>query len=300
MAVFQPGIFAQGTRHHHHLELTVPAEADPGAVAAAIRGLREPAVTAGGSNIVIGFGAGLWRRLAPDDAPPSLRPFQAVEGRGHRAPATQRDIWAWIHGAGPDIVLDTARAVAAAFGEVAELGLDQPCFVYRDSRDLTGFVDGTENPPVGDAPGAVIIPEGEVGEGGCFAMTQRYVHDLSRFHALPVEEQERVIGRTKDHSEELPDELKPPTAHIARVVIEDEHGAELEVFRRSVAYGNVDEHGLLFVLFSRDLERVDRMLARMFGLAEDGLTDRLLDFTTPTTGSYWFVPSLDVLNDRFR
>ncbi len=299
MAYFQPGIFAQGTRFHHHLEFAVPQGADLGAVAAAMRRLREPAVTAGGANIVIGFGAGLWRRIAGDAAPPSLRPFAAIDGTARRAPATQRDIWVWLHGAGPDIVLDTARAVAAAFGEVATLEVEQPCFVYRDSRDLTGFVDGTENPPVGEAPSAVIIPEGEPGAGGCFALTQRYVHDLSAFHALSVEEQEGVIGRTKPDSVELEDSVKPATAHIARVVIEDAEGEELEVFRRSTPFGDVREHGLFFVAFSRDLDRIDRMLRRMFGLDPDGLRDRLMDFTQATTGSYWFAPSQDEIDSRF-
>jgi porphyrinogen peroxidase len=299
MPLYQPGIFAQGTRFHQHLEFSVSATADVDAIARGVRGLREPAVTAGGCNIVLGFGAGLWRRITDEDTPPGLRAFDTVEGAGHRAPSTQRDMWVWLHGAGTDVVLDTARAVAAAFAPVATLELDQPCFVYQDSRDLTGFVDGTENPPVGDAPGLVLLPDGGPDAGGAFAMTLRFVHDLTRFHALAVEEQERVIGRTKDRSEELAGDAKPPTAHISRVVVEDDRGEELEVFRRSTPFGAVREHGLFFVLFSRDLDRVDLMLRRMFGLAGDGLSDHLLDFTRPTTGSYWFVPSLDALDAVF-
>jgi porphyrinogen peroxidase len=299
MPYFQPGIFAQGTRFHHHLELSVPAGARVEDVAAGVRGLREPAVTAGGANIVIGFGAELWRRIAPGDAPPSLRPFTPVEGAEHRAPATQHDVWIWMHGAGPDVVLDTARAAAASFAGVATLQVDQPCFVYRDSRDLTGFVDGTENPPVGEAPSVVVIPDGEPGAGGSLAMTQRFVHDLERFHALPVEEQERAIGRTKPDSVELDAGAKPPTAHIARVVVEDAAGEELELFRRSTPFGDVGEHGLFFVAFSRELDRIELMLRRMFGLAGDGLHDRLMDFTRATTGSFWFVPSLESLDARF-
>jgi putative iron-dependent peroxidase len=130
-------------------------------------------------------------------------------------------------------------------------------------------------------------------------MTQRYVHDLERFHALSVEEQEAAIGRTKPDSVELDDDAKPPTAHIARVVVEGEDGEELELFRRSTPFGDVGEHGLLFVAFSRDLDRIDLMLRRMFGLAGDGLHDRLMDFTRATTGSHWFVPSLDSLDARF-
>jgi putative iron-dependent peroxidase len=131
---------------------------------------------------------------------------------------------------------------------VAELALEQPGFVYRDSRDLTGFIDGTENPPVEEGPEVALVP----------------------------------------------DERKPSTAHIARVVIE-ENGEELEIYRRSVPYGRVGELGLFFVAFSAEPHRFDVMLARMFGTDGDGLHDRLTDFSRPMSGSYWFVPSLDAL-----
>ena len=113
---------------------------------------------------------------------------------------------------------------------------------------------------------------------------------------MPVDEQERVIGRTKVESVELSDDEKPPTAHIARVEVEI-GGEELEIFRRSVPYGTVGEHGLYFVGFSADLSRFDRMLERMFGVADDGLQDRLTEFSRPVSGSYYFAPSLDALNE---
>jgi putative iron-dependent peroxidase len=124
---------------------------------------------------------------------------------------------------------------------------------------------------------------------------QRGVHDLIRFEALPVEDQERVIGRTKADSTELDDDTKPDTAHIARVVIEDDNGDELEIYRRSVPYGTTTEHGLMFVAFAADPNRVIRMLNRMFGLTHDHLRDRLTDFSTPVTGATYFVPSLEAL-----
>src|SRR6185369_9141565 len=114
--------------------------------------------------------------------------------------------------------LDAARACTSVLAPVATLGVEQPCFVYRDSRDLTGFVDGTENPPVEEAPGVALIPGGLPGEGGAYVITQRWVHDLEPFHALDVAAQEATIGRTKPESIELDDARKPPTAHIARVV----------------------------------------------------------------------------------
>ena len=292
MARPQPGIFAQGTRSHYHLEFDLRPEVDDQAIVAALRSLREPAVTSGGSNIVVGFGPALWRRLRPDDAPANLEPFTAIIGEGRRAPATQHDLWVWTHGTGEDVELDVARGVTTVLAPAAVLVAEQPCFVYQDSRDLSGFVDGTENPPVEEALDVALVPDGEVGEGGAFVITQRWVHDLGLFHSWSQDDQEGAIGRTKSDSVELDD--KPDTAHISRVVIEED-GEELEIYRRSTPYGTVSELGLYFVAFSADPSRFDKMLARMFGLA-DGVTDRLTDFTHPVSGSYYFAPSLDALD----
>jgi putative iron-dependent peroxidase len=295
MATGQPGIFAQGTRSHYNLEFDLRTDAAAGDVKAAIARLHEPSVTAGGFNLVVGFGAALWPRLAPEGGVPAeLRPFDPVAGAdGHGAPSTQHDIWVWIHGTGPDLALDAARAVTTALAPVADLAVELPCFVYRDSRDITGFIDGTENPPVEDAPEVALLAAGEPGEGGAYVITQKWIHDLSAFHALPITDQEGTIGRTKLDSEELDDSVKPPTAHIARVVIEED-GKELEIYRRSTPYGTVAEHGLYFLGFSAELSRFDKMLARMFGTA-DGIRDHLTDFTRPVTGSYYFAPSLGAL-----
>ncbi|MEX1007484.1 MAG: Dyp-type peroxidase [Acidimicrobiia bacterium] len=293
MAVPQPGIFAQGTRSHYHLEFDARPGATDAEICAALAGLREPSVTAGGSNIVVGFGADLWRRLRPDDAPDDLQPFETIQGVGRAAPATQHDIWVWSHGTGEDVELDVARGVVAALTPVATLALEQPGFVYRDSRDLTGFIDGTENPPVEEAHDVAIVPDGQPGAGGAYVIAMRWVHNLAAFHAQPVDDQQATIGRTKPVSVELDD--KPPTAHISRVVIEED-GEELEIYRRSVPYGRVGELGLYFIAFSADPSRFTKMLANMFGTSGDGVHDRLTDFTTPVSGSFFFAPSLDALD----
>lgn len=295
MATGQPGIFAQGTRSHYSLEFDLrPAVAIRDVVTAVVQ-LREPSVTAGGLNLIIGFGADLWAQMAPaGGAPSELRPFDAVHGiDGHHAPATQHDIWIWVHGTGEDVALDAARACAAVLAPVAEVALEQPCFVYKDSRDMTGFVDGTENPHIEEAPGVALIADGEAGAGGSYVITQRWIHDLEKFHATSLSEQEGTIGRTKPDSVELDDDVKPPTAHIARVVIEED-GEELEIYRRSTPYGTVGEHGLYFIGFSAELSRFDKMLGRMFGVS-DGVRDHLTDFTRAVSGSYYFAPSLDAL-----
>lgn len=290
MATPQPGIFAQGTRSHRHLEFELLPDVTTEATLAALRGLRQPSATAGDANIVIGFSPALWRRIAPGVAPAALTEFPDLDG----VPSTEHDIWVWIHGTGDDELLDISRAVAGLLQPVAAVAQEVAGFAYHDSRDLTGFIDGTENPVLEEAFTVATIADGNPGAGGSFAITQRWVHDLAAFERLPVPEQEGVFGRTKADSVELADDVKPPTAHIVRVVIEDEDGEEMEIYRRSVPYGTVSENGLHFVAFSADPHRFTAMLERMFG-ASDGLRDRLTEFSTPLTGAYWFVPGLEDL-----
>ena len=296
MTVPQFGIFAQGTIAHEFIEFDLRPDVDIGRATVALSQLRAPAVSAGGVNLVIGFGSEMWRSVAPEHAPAELAPFSPI-GRlgGHHAPATQHDFWLWISGSSRDVVFEHSRAAAQLLKDVADVASDQPCFVHRDSRDLTGFIDGTANPMTHEAPAAALVPDGQPGAGGSHVLVMRWVHDLEAFEKLQVKEQERVFGRSKPSSLEMTGDALPVDAHIARVQIADEAGEELPIYRRSVPYGTVAEHGLYFVAFSADRTRFDRMLTRMFGVDADRVHDHLTDFSRPVSGSFYFAPSLTVL-----
>ncbi len=293
----QLGIFAQGTAAHHFLEFDLHGDVGPADAIPSFRRLRAPEVSAGGVNVVLGFSAAAWHGVAPvGHVPTDLADFRAIEGAdGRRAPVAQHDAWVWISGAASDIAWDHARAAAAAVADVASLAAEQPAFTYHDGRDMTGFVDGTANPPTRLAPQVAMVPPGRPGQGGCHVLVMRWVHDLDRFWRLPVGEQETVIGRTKPDSAELVPPARPPTAHISRVQVDDEQGQEIEIFRRSVPYGTVRERGLYFVAFSAERARYDVLLARMFGSSGDGLSDRLTEFSRPVAGACYFAPSLNAL-----
>ncbi len=296
MIVPQFGIFAQGTIAHAFIEFDLRPDVDMALVAASLQQLRQPTVSAGGVNLVVGFGGDLWNALAPEHVPAGLAPFQPIAHvGGHRVPADQHDLWLWINGNSRDVVFEHTRAAAAAVAGVAMVAAETVAFVHRDSRDLTGFIDGTANPELLDAPAVALVPDGLPGAGGSHVLTMRWIHNLDAFEALPVADQERVFGRTKPNSHELEGEAKPATAHIARVEIEDEQGEERPIWRRSVPYGTLAEHGLYFLAFSADRTRYDVMLARMLGLSADGLHDRLMDFSRPVSGAFYFAPSLTLL-----
>jgi putative iron-dependent peroxidase len=292
MGTPQPGIFALGTRAHRHLEYRLDGGLEPDAMRGVLNDLFQSSVTVGGANVVLGFGPDVWRRLHPGALPSQLAGFPSVPG----VPSTQADVWVWAHGTGDDVLRDVTHALHGCLDQVAQLTLELSGFVYQESRDLTGFIDGTENPVGLEAFEVAVVPEGEAGAGGSYAMTQRWVHDLDRFGELSVDEQEDVIGRTKADSVELVDEVRPATAHISRVVIEED-GQELEILRRSVPYAGVTEEGLHFVAFSAEPSTFEKMLRRMFEADDEATHDHLTDFSTPVTGSAWFVPSLEELDE---
>jgi hypothetical protein len=85
----QPGIFAQGTRSHYHLEFTVRDDVPAQDVRAAISRLGEPSVAVGGFNLVVGLGSKLWQRLEPDMSLAGFHDFTPIAGADHHdVPAT--------------------------------------------------------------------------------------------------------------------------------------------------------------------------------------------------------------------
>jgi len=289
----QTGIFALGTGSHAYLEFDLRANANPADAVSQVAALREPRTTIGGVNLVAGFRPELWTGLATDAAPTGLSGFNAplVGTLGSPLPATQHDVVIWLTGAGYDVVFDLSRAVVMALAGVAQLANEIAGWPYHHDRDLTGFIDGTENPSLVEATSVALIPAGLPGEGGSVLLLQQWEHDAIGWEALPVAAQEAIIGRNKADSAEL--DPKPPTSHVARTD-QDQFG---KIFRRNIAYGTLTSHGTIFVGFSRDQAILQRMLESMVGLG-GGPGDRLTTVTRAVTGAYYFVPSADALAAR--
>ncbi len=243
----------------------------------------------------VGFGPELWEVVSPGSRPRGFRRFRAIEAHGRRAPDTGGDLLVHILSRRRDLCFEHAMQIRKELGDRVEVMEEVHGFRYLDARDLTGFIDGTENPKGKKrAAVALIGEEDRAFAGGSFVFTQRYVHDLEAWEKLPVKEQERVIGRRKRDSRELSDRSKPDTAHISRVVIEED-GDELEIVRHSFPYGTTSERGLFFIAYDKQLDTFEKMLSRMMGTSGDGLHDRLMDFTRAVSGATFFAPSLRVL-----
>lgn len=249
----------------------------------------------------VSFGPEFWDVISPGKRPAGLRPFTAIEADGRRAPSTGGDILLHILSKRHDLNFELAMRVRNELGDCIEVMDEVHGFQYLDSRDLTGFIDGTENPKGAKdrAEVALIGSEDAAFACGSYVFTQRYVHNLQKWATLPTREQEKIIGRRKSDSEELSAKAKPPTAHISRTVIE-ENGEELEIVRHSFPYGTVSEKGLFFIAYCKTLDIPEKMLNRMIGTSGDGLHDHLMDFSQAVSGANFFAPSLEVLKSLGR
>jgi putative iron-dependent peroxidase len=293
MSTPQNGIFALGTASHAYLEFDLSSQATGSDLVDAIASLREPRTTMGGVNLVVGFRPELWRQVEPTAAPADVAGFNApiLGVDGYVMPATQHDAVLWLSGIAYDVIFDTARDAIAVLADLASVADETSSWPYQHDRDLTGFIDGSENPTLIEAADVALIPEGSPGEGGTVLLLQKWVHDAAAWESLPVEEQQQVMGRTKPDSVELED--KRPESHVASTD-QDVFG---HVFRRNMPYGTVVDHGTMFVGFSSEQARLSAMLESMAGL-NDGVRDALTRYTHPLSGAYYFVPSTESLRQR--
>jgi putative iron-dependent peroxidase len=299
----QAGIIPEPGAHARFLILHVRDPIENGARAARIlAGVPKLAERVGTADpraklvCTVGLGSEYWDVVSPARRPNGLRPFRAIHTGVRRAPNTGGDVLLHITSQRADLNFELATRLVAQLGDTVAVMDEVIGFRYLDSRDLTGFIDGTENPSGKKArtTAALIAPEDRAFAGGSYVFTQRYVHDLKRWAEAPLKEQEGAIGRRKRDSKQLSEKSTPPTAHISRVVIEED-GEELQIVRHSFPYGTVSEAGLFFIAYTKSLDITEKMLARMMGSSDDGLHDHLMDFTRAVSGATFFAPSLGIL-----
>ena len=173
MRTAQTGIFALGNPSHAYLEFDVLAGRSGRELVAAISSFREPRSTIGGVNLVVGFRPELWSEFAPNDAPAGIRGFNEdlVGIEGFKMPATQHDAVLWLSGSAYDVIFDVSHRAIAELKDLASVADETSSWPYQHDRDLTGFIDGSENPSLIDAPEIALIPEGSPGAAGSILLT---------------------------------------------------------------------------------------------------------------------------------
>ena len=250
-----------------------------------------------GASCVMGIGYDAWLRLKlPVPPPKELENFNPIVGEKHTAVASKGDLHFHIRGIGSSMCYDMAHALSDVLGSVAISTEEIHGFRYWDARSILGFVDGTENPH--EQERAIFGLVGDVDpvyKGGSYLFVQKYIHDLDAFEKLSTEEQEKVIGRYKMNDIEMPDNIKPSNSHIALTNV----GDEFKIIRDNMPFGNIstNEMGTYFIAYASTFSAVKKMLNNMFIGSPKGNHDRLLDFSTPKTGTLFFVPTFDMLDD---
>lgn len=241
---------------------------------------------------VVAFGDKAWKTLSGKGAA-ELKPFVTLGKGDLTAPSTQADLLVHIQSLRPDVNFSVAQAAVSAFAQAIDVQQEVHGFRWVEERDLTGFIDGTENPKDAKRAEVALIANGD-DQDGSYVFTQRYEHNLAKWAKLNTEKQENVFGRTKADSVEMDD--KADTSHVGRTDLK-ENGKGLKILRQSLPYGTASgTHGLFFIAYCATLYNIEQQLLNMFG-EKDGKTDRILGFTKAVTGSYYYAPSVEQLKN---
>jgi len=276
---FQPGILAGVPRAARYLTLFV---ANPKRTRDALAAL---AGAADGDEVVAGVSAQLADQLGA--AIDGLRPFPRLRGAKVEVPVTPAALWCWIRGEDRGTLLHRSRAVAAALGDAFKTHAVVDGFRHREGRDLTGYIDGTENPKAAKARRTAIVSGQGAGlDGASFVAVQQWLHNFTEFDAMNSRDQDNAIGRRKRDNVEL--DNAPASAHIKRTA-QESFDPEALVVRRSMPWVDGQRAGLMFVAFGASFDAFEAQMRRMAGL-DDGVVDALFKFTQPLTGSYFWCP----------
>jgi putative iron-dependent peroxidase len=234
---------------------------------------------------IVGLGVALCSLL--DRNWPWLRPFPALSGPGCSVASTQGALACMLLGDDRGELLHQSRALVRLLAPSFVLAERTDTFVYREGRDLTGYVDGTENPKEERAVSAALIAGRGPGlDGGSVLCLQRWVHDLDAFERFSPAQRDALIGRSAQTNEELAD--APSSAHVKRSA-QESFEPDAFMVRRSMPFSAGAESGLYFLAFCESIERYERVLRRMLGL-DDGVVDGLFAFSRAVSGGYYFCP----------
>lgn len=276
---YQRGILAEETRSARFLVFNVVQMAELG------KTLRVFASRFDVTRSVAGIGQSLVAALG--SSIPGLRTFPAIATSALQVPSTPAALWCWLRGDDRGELFHRSRHIESLLQPNFRLDNVIDCFQYDQNRDLTGYIDGTENPKKQAAIDAAIVGGEGIGlDGSSFVAVQQWVHDLDCFESMSGDEQDNTFGRHRSNNEEF-DEA-PESAHVKRAA-QESFDPEAFILRRSMPWVDGTRAGLNFVAFGKSFNAYEAILNRMVG-AEDGIQDALFGFTRPVSGAYFWCP----------
>lgn len=255
----------------------------------------------GRTSCIMGVGHDAWQKLGmPTPLPKELKTFEPIIGSKYTAISTDGDLHFHLRAINAGICYEMAKDIYDIISPVADNLVEVHGFRYWDGRSILGFVDGTEN-PIGDERKtfAMVGDEDPQYKGGSYLFVQKYIHNLKAWENLPTSDQEKVFGRYKATDVEMTDEVKPKNSHSALTSITDENGNDLKIVRDNLPFSNPSkgEFGTYFISYANKFSTTHKMLENMYIGNPIGNYDRILDFSTPETGTLFFVPTQDMLDN---
>ncbi|MFD1165972.1 Dyp-type peroxidase [Sphingobacterium daejeonense] len=255
----------------------------------------------GRTSCIMGIAHDAWVKLGmPTPLPKELKTFEPIVGGKYTAISTEGDIHFHLRAINAGVCYELAKDIYDIINPVADNLVEVHGFRYWDGRSILGFVDGTEN-PIGDerAQFAMVGDEDPKYKGGSYLFVQKYSHNLKAWESIPTSEQEKVFGRYKQSDIEMTDEVKPKNSHSALTSITDADGNDLKIVRDNLPFSNPSkgEFGTYFISYANKFSTTHKMLENMYLGNPIGNYDRILDFSTPETGTLFFVPTQEMLDN---
>ena len=132
----------------------------------------------------IAFGPELWAKLY-HQTPAGFKQLQPIQGT-FQMPVVPADLLIHIASARADICFALSQSFFEGIQDKVEVLDERVCFRYFDGRDMTGFIDGTENPQFPDDRAEVALLDEDAGifADGSFVFAQRYAHNLEKWKKL--------------------------------------------------------------------------------------------------------------------
>ncbi len=299
MATPQPAILGKLEEHQWYVHLSRTKDADLNVIKAALRALRTDCA-AQGVNLGLFFGPTLLKDLT-DDIPDDFQPYPGYQSPdGKVAKGTQEELLLWVHSDRKGLCWEVQFKFRNAVKGHMNVARETIAWIYKNSLDLTGYIDGTGNPAPEDQRDRAIIPDGQKGAGGSFLIAQRWVHDLEYFGRLSPQDQDNTFGRTRADSTRLP--VQVPTSHLAHVELREGATGDAakpkrgEMVRRSTPYALHDGTvGLYFLGFCKTQAPLRERMEAMYGMNGQA-RDAITNYSTPASGSYYFAPSVETLD----
>lgn len=299
MATPQPAILGKLEEHQWYVHLSRTKDADLNVIKAALRNLRADCA-AQGVNLGLFFGPTLLADLT-DDIPDDFQPYPGYTSPdGKTAKATQEELLLWVHSDRKGLCWETQFKFRNAVKGHMNVARETLAWIYKNSLDLTGYIDGTGNPAPDDQADRALVPAGQKGAGGSFLIAQRWVHDLAYFNGLTPAAQDNTFGRTRADSTRL--ETQVPSSHLAHVELRHGHTGDAskpkrgEMVRRSTPYALHDGTvGLYFLGFCKTQAPLRERMEAMYGMNGQA-RDAITDYSTPASGSFYFAPSVETLD----